>query len=266
MRLRIAAARGLRIDIPKMDSVKVLKEIVCILPYRLLMFRPAEKKTVSNGEEKVFISLLKSLAQKVLILSSGLSLDSGDRCLQRFVHMVAVQYEGAVGKPFQASPDPSCAISMQIDPRALQIIPPFQFCQEFFPQLIRLLPALADVEYVFTDAAVSLFFDALVPTDQRGDGASPGLQPHMVLVGVNMDHWHLTARNGLFPRLALAHLVQDGLPADRSVCHDLAALGIRQFPGSFHQRQTDAAAHPFIGGDPCDLIHGVAVCVPSFLR
>lgn len=53
-----------------MDGIKVSEEIVCIFPYCLLMFRPAEKKTVSNGKEKALISLLKSLSQKVLILSA----------------------------------------------------------------------------------------------------------------------------------------------------------------------------------------------------
>ena len=91
MGLSGAATYVLRIDIPKMDGVKVLKEIVCIFPYRLRMFRLAEKEAVSNVEEEVLISLLKSLAKKVLILSSGLSLDSGDRGPQRFVHMVTHQ-------------------------------------------------------------------------------------------------------------------------------------------------------------------------------
>ena len=133
MRLRRAALSGLRVRVPDVNSIKMVEKVVGIFSYCLLPFRPAEKEGIPDGEEKVPVSLFQRLAEKVCVLRAGLSVDPRNSCFQGLVHMISVQHKHAVGKPFQPRLDPGGAVSVKIDPCALQVIPPLQLGQEFFP-------------------------------------------------------------------------------------------------------------------------------------
>ena len=173
--------------------------------------------------------------------------------------MISVQHKLTVGQPFQSCLNPGRAIAMQVDSRAFQIIPPLQLSQEFFPQFVRGFPVLADMEYIFADAAFPLLFNPFVPADQRGDGTPAGLQLHMVFICIHMEYQNPSARDDLLTGTALPYLVQNGLPADRPSRHCQAASGVGLLSRCLYQRQTDAPTDPLIGCDACYLIHGMTV-------
>ena len=128
--------------------------------------------------------------------------------------------------------NPVCAVSVQIHDRFAQIIPLFQFREDFVPNILRFLPIRPDVKDIDAFPALSMFRNPLVCAHKRDNRVFSAAKRHMVLIGVNMEDAHLSQ----FPfrrrrNIAFTNLIHNGLSGNPVSRHVLGTFSVRHHAG-----------------------------------